>query len=107
MWNSAPHIVLSFSLFNRYFHCKTSVSFWIEAFTKLNIDQVMESGRLVSDEIIVNLIKDNIDSPQCQNGFILDGFPRTIPQAEKVRFQILLVHFVFFPEFHVFVSSVT
>jgi adenylate kinase len=45
---------------------------------------VMEAGGLVSDEIVVDVIKDAIKAPECERGFILDGFPRTVPQAEKL-----------------------
>jgi adenylate kinase len=45
---------------------------------------VMERGELVSDEIMVNLIKDNINTSECRAGFVLDGFPRTVEQAEKL-----------------------
>ena len=44
-------------------------------------DKVMKAGQLVSDEIMVELILDRISKPDCKNGFILDGFPRTIAQA--------------------------
>ena len=46
---------------------------------------IMKRGELVPDELMVELIRDAIHSPSCKDGFILDGFPRTLPQAEKVR----------------------
>ena len=47
--------------------------------------KVMDSGGLVSDEIIIGLVKERIAQPDCANGFLFDGFPRTIPQAEAMR----------------------
>ncbi|TCP91116.1 adenylate kinase [Rhizobium sp. PP-CC-2G-626] len=42
---------------------------------------VMDAGQLVSDEIVNEIVSDRIDAPDCANGFILDGYPRTVPQA--------------------------
>ena len=48
------------------------------------VKSVMESGALVTDDIIIDLVKDRITKPDCENGFLFDGFPRTIPQAEAM-----------------------
>lgn len=50
----------------------------------LKVEQVMASGALVTDDIIIALVKERIAQPDCQNGFLFDGFPRTIPQAEAM-----------------------
>jgi len=46
---------------------------------------VMDSGRLVSDDIIIGLVKERIAQPDCAGGFLFDGFPRTIPQADAMK----------------------
>lgn len=46
--------------------------------------EVMDKGQLVSDELIINLVKDRLNEPDCANGCIFDGFPRTIAQAEAL-----------------------
>ena len=51
----------------------------------LKAKAVMDSGALVSDEIIIGLVKERIAQPDCANGFLFDGFPRTIPQAEAMK----------------------
>jgi adenylate kinase len=62
---------------------------------KKNIQDRMESGKLVSDIVVCNLIQDRIQYEDCKNGFLLDGFPRTIPQAHylyenKIRIDYVL-----------------
>ena len=47
--------------------------------------KVMDEGRLVSDDIIIALVRERIAQPDCANGFLFDGFPRTIPQAEALE----------------------
>ena len=47
--------------------------------------KVMDSGALVSDDIIIGLVKERLTQPDCANGYLFDGFPRTIPQAEAMK----------------------
>jgi len=51
----------------------------------LRVKQIMESGELVPDELIIEIIKQRVEEPDCEKGYILDGFPRTIPQAEALN----------------------
>ena len=47
--------------------------------------KIMDAGNLVSDDIVIGLVKERITEPDCERGFLFDGFPRTIPQAEALR----------------------
>jgi len=68
----------------------------------LRAKPIMERGELVPDDLVLSMVEDRISRPDCADGFILDGFPRTLPQAEKLdeilrrRFKTdpLVVHFV-------------
>ncbi len=59
----------------------------VKAGTPLGLEakKVMDSGALVSDEIIIGLVKERIVQPDCARGFLFDGFPRTIPQADAMK----------------------
>jgi adenylate kinase len=59
----------------------------VKAGTPLGIQAktIMESGGLVSDDLIINLVKERITQPDCVSGFLFDGFPRTIPQADAMK----------------------
>ena len=58
----------------------------VEAGTKLGLEakSLMDAGILVSDDVIVGLVEERISNSDCSNGFLFDGFPRTIPQAEAL-----------------------
>lgn len=51
----------------------------------LSAKKTMDAGQLVSDEMIIGLVKERLSQKDCQNGFLLDGFPRTIPQAKALK----------------------
>ncbi|TXI73588.1 MAG: adenylate kinase [Limnohabitans sp.] len=59
----------------------------VKAGTPLGLEakKVMDAGGLVSDDLIINLVKDRIAQSDCAKGFLFDGFPRTIPQAEAMK----------------------
>lgn len=59
----------------------------VKAQTPLGIEakKIMDAGALVSDDIIIGLVKDRLSQPDCQNGYLFDGFPRTIPQADALK----------------------
>ena len=59
----------------------------VKAGTPLGVaaKKVMDSGALVGDDIIIGLVKERIAQPDCANGFLFDGFPRTIPQADAMK----------------------
>ena len=59
----------------------------VKAGTELGLQAkaVMDAGDLVSDDIIIGLVKERVTADDCENGYLLDGFPRTIPQADAMR----------------------
>ena len=59
----------------------------VKAGTPLGVaaKKVMDSGQLVSDHIIIGLVKERLKAPDCAKGYLFDGFPRTIPQAEAMK----------------------
>ena len=56
--------------------------------------KVADAGNLVSDDIIIGLVKERIKEPDCANGFLFDGFPRTIPQAQAIKDAGIRIDFV-------------
>ena len=68
----------------------------IKAGTPLGLaaKKVIDEGRLVSDDIITNLVKERLQQDDCKTGYLFDGFPRTIPQAEAIKAEKVALDFV-------------
>jgi adenylate kinase len=68
----------------------------VKAGTALGMEakKVMDAGGLVSDDVIMGLIKERLREPDCRNGYLFDGFPRTIAQAEAMRTEDIAVDYV-------------
>ena len=68
----------------------------VQAGTELGMmaKKIMDAGGLVSDEIIIALVKTRIAEPDCRNGFLFDGFPRTIPQADALKAAGVAINYV-------------
>jgi len=68
----------------------------VKAGTPLGIEakKVMDAGELISDEIIIGLVKERVTASDCANGYLLDGFPRTIPQADAMKENNINVDYV-------------
>ncbi len=68
----------------------------VKAGTPLGLEakKIMDAGGLVSDDIILGLVDERLKEPDCANGYLLDGFPRTIPQAEGMKSRGIHVDYV-------------
>ncbi|MGL4454609.1 MAG: adenylate kinase [Plesiomonas sp.] len=68
----------------------------VKAGTELGLQAkaIMDAGQLVTDELIISLVKERVAQEDCRNGFLLDGFPRTIPQADAMKDAGIAVDFV-------------
>ncbi len=68
----------------------------VKAGTPLGLEakKIMDSGGLVSDELIIGLVKDRLQQPDCSKGYLFDGFPRTIPQADALKHAKVALDFV-------------
>ena len=68
----------------------------VKAQTPLGIEakKIMDAGGLVSDDIIIGLVRDRLKEPDCQKGYLFDGFPRTIPQADALKSAGVALDFV-------------
>ena len=68
----------------------------VKAGTPLGIEakKIMDAGGLVSDDLIIGLVKDRLKQEDCNNGYLFDGFPRTIPQADALKLANVALDFV-------------
>src|SRR5215212_1537179 len=68
----------------------------VKAGTPLGVaaKKVMDAGQLVSDDIIIGLVKERLKQPDCRQGYLFDGFPRTIPQAEAMKAANVAIEYV-------------
>lgn len=68
----------------------------VKAQTPLGLEakKIMDSGGLVSDDIIIGLVRDRLKQPDCKDGYLFDGFPRTIPQADALKNASIPLDFV-------------
>ena len=68
----------------------------VKAGTPLGIEakKIMDAGGLVSDDLIIGLVRDRLKEPDCQQGYLFDGFPRTIPQADALKNASVRLDFV-------------
>lgn len=68
----------------------------VKAGTPLGLEakKIMDAGGLVRDDIIIGLVKDRLKEPDCQKGYMFDGFPRTIPQAEAMKEAGVVIDYV-------------
>ena len=62
--------------------------------TGLAAKRQMDAGQLVSDEVIVSLVKERLREPDCEKGYLFDGFPRTLPQAEAMKTSAVRIDYV-------------
>jgi adenylate kinase len=68
----------------------------VKAGTALGVEakKIMDAGGLVGDDLIINLVKERIVQPDCAHGFLFDGFPRTIPQADAMKAAGVVIDYV-------------